>query len=45
VWVHCGSGYRAIVAASMLGALGRPVVSVNDDFGNAAAAGLPLVLP
>jgi hypothetical protein len=26
----------------MLAALGRPAVSVDDDFDNAAAAGLPL---
>jgi hydroxyacylglutathione hydrolase len=42
VWVHCGGGYRAMVAASMLAAAGRGVVSVNDDFANAATAGLPL---
>ena len=42
VWVHCQSGYRAIVAASLLAGLGREVVSVDDDFDNAAAAGLPL---
>jgi len=42
VWVHCQSGYRAMVAASLLAARGRRVVSVDDDFGNAAAAGLPL---
>ena len=42
VWVHCHGGYRAIVAASLLAARGRQVVSVDDDFANAAAAGLPL---
>ncbi len=42
VWVHCESGYRSTIAASMLAARGRPVVSVNDDFANAGAAGLPL---
>jgi hydroxyacylglutathione hydrolase len=42
VWVHCHSGYRAMVAASLLAAWGRQVVSVDDDFGNAAAAGLPM---
>jgi len=31
-----------MVAASLLAARGRRVVSVDDDFGNAAAAGLPL---
>jgi rhodanese-related sulfurtransferase len=42
VWVHCQSGYRAIVAASLLAGRGRQVIGVDDDFGNAAAAGLPL---
>ena len=42
VWVHCQGGYRAMVAASMLAGRGRRAVAVDDDFGNAAAAGLPL---
>jgi len=42
VWVHCQSGYRAIVAASLLAGRDRRAVAVDDDFGNAAAAGLPL---
>jgi glyoxylase-like metal-dependent hydrolase (beta-lactamase superfamily II)/rhodanese-related sulfurtransferase len=42
LWVHCQSGYRAIVAASLLAGRGRQVVGVDDDFCNAAAAGLPL---
>ena len=42
VWVHCQSGYRAMTAASLLSAGGRQVVSVNDHFSNAAAAGLAL---
>lgn len=45
VWVHCAAGYRAAVAASVLDAAGRTLVAVDDDFGNAAAAGLPLVGP
>jgi glyoxylase-like metal-dependent hydrolase (beta-lactamase superfamily II)/rhodanese-related sulfurtransferase len=40
VYVHCGSGYRASVAASMLDALGQQVVLVDDSFDNARAAGL-----
>lgn len=32
----------ALVAASVLAAAGREVVSVDDDFSNAEAAGLPL---
>jgi glyoxylase-like metal-dependent hydrolase (beta-lactamase superfamily II)/rhodanese-related sulfurtransferase len=43
VWVHCAAGYRAAVAASVLDAAGRNPVAVDDDFENAAAAGLPLV--
>jgi hydroxyacylglutathione hydrolase len=42
VWVHCGSGYRSILAASILAARGRNVVSVDDDFDSAAAAGLAM---
>ncbi|ROO86832.1 glyoxylase-like metal-dependent hydrolase (beta-lactamase superfamily II) [Actinocorallia herbida] len=40
VWVHCAAGYRAAIAASLLDAVGRPVVAVDDDFSNAAASGL-----
>jgi glyoxylase-like metal-dependent hydrolase (beta-lactamase superfamily II)/rhodanese-related sulfurtransferase len=43
VWVHCGGGYRAMVAASLLAAAGRRVTSVDDEFANAASAGLPLL--
>jgi rhodanese-related sulfurtransferase len=42
VWVHCESGYRATLAASVLAARGRRVVSVDDDFASAATAGLAL---
>ena len=30
-WVHCRSGYRATVAASMLQAAGRTVVAIDDE--------------
>ena len=43
VWVHCGSGYRATAAASLLDAAGRTVVLVDDAFAEAATAGVPLV--
>jgi glyoxylase-like metal-dependent hydrolase (beta-lactamase superfamily II)/rhodanese-related sulfurtransferase len=43
VWVHCGAGYRASIAASILAAAGRRPVSVDDEFDNAGGAGLPLV--
>ena len=37
VWVHCGSGYRAAIAASLIEAPGRTVVLIDDEFDNAAA--------
>lgn len=43
VWVHCRSGYRSSIAASILAAAGRDVVDIDDDFANAAEAGLTLV--
>ena len=42
VWVYCHSGYRAMVAASILAAAGRQVISINDGFDNADDAGLPI---
>ena len=45
VWVHCHSGYRSMVAASMLAAHGRRAISIDDDYANAETAGLPLVRP
>lgn len=42
VWVHCGSGYRATAAASLLEAAGRTVVLVDDQFAAAAPAGVPM---
>jgi glyoxylase-like metal-dependent hydrolase (beta-lactamase superfamily II)/rhodanese-related sulfurtransferase len=43
VWVHCGSGYRASIAASMLAAAGRDAVIIDDDWANAKSAGVHLV--
>jgi hydroxyacylglutathione hydrolase len=40
VWIYCGSGYRASVAASILDRPGRQVVLINDDYEAATAAGL-----
>ena len=45
VWVHCAAGYRASVAASMLDALGRTIVAIDDSFDNAEKVGLHLVGP
>jgi hydroxyacylglutathione hydrolase len=41
VWVHCASGFRASIAASILQRAGRRVVHVDDDWENAARSGLP----
>ncbi|WP_030543364.1 MBL fold metallo-hydrolase [Streptomyces albus] len=40
VWVHCAGGMRAGIAASMLDAMGREVVAVDDGFDNAREEGL-----
>ena len=32
VWVHCSSGYRASIAASLLDRAGRNVVAIDDDW-------------
>ena len=45
VWVHCQSGYRAAIAASLLAGTGRRVVCVDDDFDAAAKAGLTVTGP
>lgn len=45
VWVHCAGGYRASIAASFLAAAGRWVVAVDDAFGNAQQAALPVTVP
>ncbi|MDW4910463.1 MBL fold metallo-hydrolase [Streptomyces sp. ADMS] len=40
VWVHCAGGMRAAIAASLLDAVGRDVVAVDDSFDEAEKAGL-----
>jgi len=40
LWVHCASGYRASVAASILDKYQRSVVLIDDDFGKAESNGL-----
>lgn len=42
VWVHCESGYRSSIAASMLDRPPRVVVLIDDDFDNAEDAGLKM---
>jgi hydroxyacylglutathione hydrolase len=45
LWVHCASGYRASIAASVLDAAGRRLVAIDDSFANAEKVGLHLVGP
>ncbi|MET3367960.1 UNVERIFIED_CONTAM: hydroxyacylglutathione hydrolase [Jeotgalibacillus campisalis] len=40
IWVHCATGYRASVAASLLNRAGREVVLINAGFRDAAGAGI-----
>ncbi|MFI2564851.1 rhodanese-like domain-containing protein [Paenarthrobacter sp. NPDC018779] len=42
IWVHCATGYRASVAASLLDRAGREVVLLNARFRDAAGAGVEL---
>ena len=42
VWVHCASGFRASIAASVLDAAGKQVVAIDDDFNGARDRGLPV---
>jgi hydroxyacylglutathione hydrolase len=43
VWVHCASGFRAAIGASILHRARRQVVYVDDNWEMAARAGLPIV--
>ena len=41
--MHCRSGFRAAIAASLLARRGRDVVLVTDDWAEVEAIGLPTV--
>jgi hydroxyacylglutathione hydrolase len=43
VWVHCESGYRASIGASLMDCVGRDVVHIDDDWENAEPAGNPVI--
>ena len=45
LWVHCASGYRAAIAASLLARSGRDVVLVDDSFDRNAPRHFDLVRP
>jgi hydroxyacylglutathione hydrolase len=40
LWVHCASGYRASIAASLLDRAGHDVVLINDHYSRAVELGL-----
>ena len=42
IWVHCASGFRASVAASLLSRGGKQVVLIDDEWPRAAAAGVAM---
>ncbi len=42
VWVHCASGFRASISASILDRGGRKTVHVDDDWDRAVELGLPM---
>lgn len=40
IWVHCASGYRASIAASLLSKMGRTPILINNDYARAVEIGL-----
>lgn len=42
LWIHCRSGYRAGIAASLLHRRGHSVVHVDDDWERVAALAIPV---
>jgi hydroxyacylglutathione hydrolase len=42
LWVHCATGYRASIGASLLDRAGRQVVLIDDDYDDAEPAGFPI---
>ncbi|MGK2875534.1 MAG: rhodanese-like domain-containing protein [Nocardioides sp.] len=40
LWIHCASGFRASIAASLLARVGHDVTLINDDFTRTEALGL-----
>ncbi|NNE11041.1 MAG: MBL fold metallo-hydrolase, partial [Ilumatobacter sp.] len=42
LWVHCASGARASIAASLLARAGHDVVLIDDSFEHAERAGVPV---
>ena len=42
LWVHCASGYRSGIAASLLQRAGKDVVHIDAMFNEAESVGLPM---
>ena len=40
--MHCASGFRASIAASILDRAGRQVIHIDDDWSRATELGLPI---
>jgi hydroxyacylglutathione hydrolase len=40
IWVHCASGFRASIAASIMSGYGKSVVLLDDNFVNVVKSGL-----
>ncbi|MBD3781567.1 MAG: MBL fold metallo-hydrolase [Micrococcales bacterium] len=40
LWVHCASGLRSAIAASLLARAGKDVVYIDDSYDNAVSSGL-----
>jgi hydroxyacylglutathione hydrolase len=45
LWVHCASGYRASIAASLLARAGRDVMYIDEGYDTAVALGLTAAAP
>ena len=45
LWVHCGSGFRASIAASLLARAGHDVIYIDDAYDTAVAMGLTAPAP
>ena len=45
IWVHCFSGLRASIGASVLDRAGRRVVLIDDEWPRAAELGMPIETP
>jgi rhodanese-related sulfurtransferase len=43
LWVHCASGFRANIAASILDRAGHTITLIDDDYDHASDSGIDLV--